>query len=236
MNTIKTATVASCFSVTAKIIINNLIASGTSIVAFGRKGDEERAKEMEEKYGDKITVLLGDLSDEEESKQLVTEATGILGKIEVHYHCTGIYTWRHWKDIDVEEVDLLFNANFTTAFVFGREIFNAMEKSGGGSIMFVSARDTIRNIPAGFGPYMASKLALNGLVESMAAEGVASNIKINAILPTIINTEVNRIAMPDADYSTWVDPSEMAELMIELTQPSKTNLSGSLIAFNGKMH
>ncbi len=236
MNMIKTATVASCFSVTAKIIIKNLIASGTNIVAFGRKGDEIRAKEMEDQYGDKITVLLGDLSNEEESKQLVRQAIDILGKIEVHYHCTGIYTWRHWKDIDVKEVDLLFNANFTTAFVFGREIFNAMEISGGGSIMFVSARDTIRNIPAGFGPYMASKLALNGLVESMAAEGVASNIKINAILPTIINTEVNRIAMPDADYSTWVDPSEMAELMIELTQPSKTNLSGSLIAFNGKMH
>ena len=235
MNTIKTATVASCFSVTAKIIIKDLIASGTKIVAFGRKGDEERAKEMEDQYGDKITVLLGDLSNEAESKDLITQASDILGKIEAHYHCTGVYTWGHWKDIDVKDVDLLFNANFTTAFVFGREIFNAMEKSGGGSIMFVSARDTIRNISAGFGPYMASKLALNGLVESMAAEGVASNIKINAILPTIINTEVNRRAMPGADYSTWVDPAEMAELMIELTQSSKTNLSGSLIAFNGKM-
>ena len=235
MNTLKTATVASCFSVTAKIIIQKLIESGTQIVAFGRKGDEARAKEMEEQYGDKITVLLGDLSDEKESQALVKKACDLLGKIEAHYHCTGLYTWRHWKDIDIKELDSLFNANFMTAFVFGREIFKAMEKSAGGSIMFVSARDTIRNISAGFGPYMASKLALNGLVESMAAEGIASGIKINAILPTIINTEVNRQAMPNADFSTWVDPAEMAELMIELTQASKTNLTGSLIAFNGKM-
>jgi len=42
--------------------------------------------------------------------------------------------------------------------------------------------------------------------------------------------------MPDADHSTWVDPAEMAELMIELTQPTKTNLSGSLIVVNAKMH
>jgi len=236
MNTIKTATVASCFSVTAKIIIKNLIESGTQVVAFGRKGDEVRAKEMEAKYDGKLTVLLGDLSNEEDSKALVAKAVNILGKIEAHYHCTGIYTWRHWQDIDVKEVEQLFNANFMTAFVFGREIFNIMEKNGGGSIIFVSARDTIRNIPAGFGPYMASKMALNGLVESMAAEGIEYGIKINAILPTIINTEVNRMAMPDIDPSTWVDPAEMAELMIELTQPTKTNLSGALIALNAKMH
>lgn len=236
MNTIKTATVASCFSVTAKIIINNLIKSGTQVVAFGRKGDEVRAKKMEEKYDGKLTVLLGDLSNEEESKALVANALDILGKIEAHYHCTGIYTWRHWKNIDVKEVEQLFNANFMTAFVFGREIFNTMEINGGGSIIFVSARDTIRNIPAGFGPYMASKMALNGLVESMAAEGIEYGIRINAILPTIINTEVNRMAMPDIDPSTWVDPTEMAELMIELTQPTKTNLSGALIAFNAKVH
>lgn len=236
MNTIKTATVASCFSVTAQIIIKNLIASGTQVVAFGRKGDEIRAQQMESTYPGKLTVLLGDLANEEESKILVTQAINILGKIEAHYHCTGIYTWRHWKDIDVKDVEQLFNANFMTAFVFGREIFNTMAKNGGGSMMFVSARDTIRNIPAGFGPYMASKMALNGLVESMAAEGLEHGIKINAILPTIINTDVNRKAMPDIDPATWVDPTEMAELMIELTQPRKTNLSGSLIAFNAKMH
>jgi NAD(P)-dependent dehydrogenase (short-subunit alcohol dehydrogenase family) len=236
MNTIKTATVASCFSVTAKIIIKNLIASGTQVVAFGRKGDELRAEQMEAKYDGKLTVLLGDLSNEAESKALVAKTIGILGKIEAHYHCTGIYTWRYWKDIEVKEVEQLFNANFMTAFVFGREIFNTMERNNGGSIMFVSARDTIRNIPAGFGPYMASKLALNGLVESMAAEGVEYGIKINAVLPTIIDTDVNRMAMPDIDPANWVDPAEMADLMIELTQPTKTNLSGALIAFNAKMH
>ncbi|MDX2320143.1 MAG: SDR family oxidoreductase [Moritella sp.] len=236
MNTIKTATVAACFSVTAKIIIKNLIESGTQVVAFGRKGDEARAQQMQDQYPGKITVLLGDLANEDDSKALVAKATEILGNIEAHYHCSGIYTWRHWQHIEVKEVEQLFNANFMTAFVFGREIFNAMEKSGGGSIMFVSARDTVRNIPAGFGPYMASKLALNGLVESMAAEGAAAGIKVNAVLPTIINTEVNRMAMPDADHSTWVNPAEMAELMIELTQASKTNLSGSLVTLNGKMH
>lgn len=236
MNTIKTATVAACFSVTAKIIIHNLIESGTNVVGFGRKGDELRAKRMEDKYEGKLTVLLGDLANEEESKLLIAETVEILGSIEAHYHCVGIFTWCHWKDIAVNEVTQIFNANFMTAFVFGREVFNVMAQGGGGAIMFVSARDTVRNIPAGFGPYMASKLALNGLVESMAAEGVEHGIKINAILPTIVDTQVNRDAMPDVDPTTWVNPVEMAAFMIELTQPTKNHLSGSLIVFNAKMH
>ncbi len=100
--------------------------------------------------------------------------------------------------------------------------------------MFVSARDTIRNVPCGFGPYMASKLALNGLVESLAAEGVLYGIKVNAVLPTIMDTDVNRQAIPDVDHTSWVDPAQLAEIMIDLTRPSKTNLSGSTDTRTGK--
>lgn len=236
MNTIKTATVAASFSVAAKIIIRNLIESGTDVVAFARAGDEVRAKEMEAQYGGKLTILLGDLTCEQQSRSLVAEALTILGYIDAHFHCSGVFAWGSWKEVELAEVEKLFNANFKTAFIFGREVFNVMAKSGAGSMMFVSARDTTRNIPAGFGPYMASKMALNALVESMAAEGAPNGVRVNAVLPTVIDTDVNRKAMPESDASTWVDPVQLAELMIELSQPSKTNLSGALITLNGQMH
>ncbi|TVU64239.1 SDR family oxidoreductase [Vibrio atlanticus] len=236
MNTIRTATIAACFSVTAQHLIEKLITSGTRVVAFGRIDDEVRAKSLEEKYSGHLTVLLGDLTDEKQSQELAAKTSEILGHIDAHFHCSGIYTWSHWTDVEVSKMSDLWNANFMTAFVFGREIFKLMESQGSGSLMFVSARDTARNIPAGFGPYMASKMALNALVESLAAEGSSSNVQVNAVLPTIVDTEVNRQALPEADHSTWVDPADLAELMIELTQPSKTYLSGSLITVNNKMH
>lgn len=233
---INTATVAACFSVTAQELIQKLIESGTQVVGFGRKGDEQRAAELESKYDGKLTVFLGDLTDEEDCRQLVSQSQVILGgAIDVHYHCTGVYSWSRWEDVEPAEVDRLFSANFTTAWMLGREVFSAMKLRGEGTIMFVSARDTIRNIPAGFGPYMASKLALNGLVESLAAEGAQYGIKVNAVLPTIVDTDVNRQAMPDVDPMTWVDPIQLAEIMVDLTQPSKTNLSGALIPVSGKM-
>ena len=236
MNSIKTATIAACFSVTAQHLIKKLTTSGTRVVAFGRIGDEERAKILEEKYSGNLTVLLGDLTDEKQSQELAAEASKILGHIDAHFHCSGIYIWSHWTDVEVSKMSDLWNANFMTAFVFGREIFKLMESQGKGSLMFVSARDTARNIPAGFGPYMASKIALNALVESLAAEGASSNVQVNAVLPTIVDTEVNRQALPEADHSTWVDPADLADLMMELTQPNKTYLSGSLITVNNKMH
>lgn len=236
MNAIKTATIAACFSVTAQHLIEKLITSGTRIVAFGRIGDEARAKSLEDKYSGHLTVLLGDLTDEVQSQALAAKASKILGHIDAHFHCSGIYIWSHWTDVEVSKMSDLWNANFMTAFVFGREIFKLMKSQGKGSMMFVSARDTARNIPAGFGPYMASKIALNALVESLAAEAASSNVQVNAVLPTIVDTEVNRQALPEADHSTWVDPVDLADLMMELTQPNKTYLSGSLITVNNKMH
>ncbi|PTP08569.1 short-chain dehydrogenase [Vibrio splendidus] len=236
MNAIKTATIAACFSVTAQHLIEKLITSGTRVVAFGRIGDEARAKSLEDKYSGHLTVLLGDLTDEEQSQALAAEASKILGHIDAHFHCSGIYIWSHWTDVEVSKMSDLWNANFMTAFVFGRETFKLMKSQGKGSMMFVSARDTARNIPAGFGPYMASKIALNALVESLAAEAVSSNVQVNAVLPTIVDTEVNRQALSEADHSTWVDPADLADLMMELTQPNKTYLSGSLITVNNKMH
>jgi NAD(P)-dependent dehydrogenase (short-subunit alcohol dehydrogenase family) len=236
MNAIKTATIAACFSVTAQHLIEKLITSGTRVVAFGRIGDEARAKSLEDKYSGHLTVLLGDLTDEVQSQALAAKASKILGHIDAHFHCSGIYIWSHWTDVEVSKMSDLWNANFMTAFVFGREIFKLMKSQGKGSMMFVSARDTARNIPAGFGPYMASKIALNALVESLAAEAASSNVQVNAVLPTIVDTEVNRQALPEADHSTWVDPADLADLMMELTQPNKTYLSGSLITVNNKMH
>ncbi len=236
MNAIKTATIAACFSVTAQHLIEKLITSGTRVVAFGRIGDEARAKSLEDKYSGHLTVLLGDLTDEVQSQALAAKASKILGHIDAHFHCSGIYIWSHWTDVEVSKMSDLWNANFMTAFVFGREIFKLMKSQGKGSMMFVSARDTARNIPAGFGPYMASKIALNALVESLAAEAASSNVQVNAVLPTIVDTEVNRQALPEADHSTWVDPVDLADLVMELTQPNKTYLSGSLITVNNKMH
>ncbi|WP_028113401.1 SDR family NAD(P)-dependent oxidoreductase [Ferrimonas kyonanensis] len=234
--TITTATVAACFSVTAQSLIHQLVAQGTRIVGFGRPGDETRARELESRYPDQVQVLLGELTDAAQCQQLVSKAEPLLGgAIDAHYHCCGVYSWNTWDQVSADEVTRLHQANFTTAWTLARPLLSAMKRSGGGSLMFISARDTRRSIGAGFGPYMASKLALNGLVESLAAEVCPDGIQVNAVLPTIIDTPVNRTALPQVDPAQWIDPAQLASLMIDLTRPGRPNLTGALIPVNGAM-
>lgn len=229
---IKTATVAAPFSEVATKIIEQLISEGTQLVGFARIGDEQRASALEAKYPGAIKIVFGDLANPESAKGMVDCAIEYLGSIEAHYHCAGVFSWNHWAHVEPEEVARLFNANFQTAWSASKALVPVMRGENRRSIVFASARDTSRFIGAGFGPYMASKMALNGLVESLAAELIDSNISVNAVLPTIINTEVNRKALPDIDPAHFVDPAQMAGIMIDISQPTRHQLSGALIPIN----
>lgn len=233
---IKTATVAACCGVVGRALVEELVSAGASVVGYCRPGDEARAKELTAKYPGKVTVLFGDLTSSLSAKKLVTQSLEILGGvIDAHYHAVGVYSWSSWSDVSEEEVARLWTSNFTTAWSLGREIFDAMKSQGTGALMFVSARDTIRSAPLGMGPYLASKAALNMFVQSLAAEGVPFGIRVNAVLPTIIDTQVNREAMPGEEPSTWVNPEQLAGVMLDLSQASRANVSGALIPVQGKM-
>ncbi|ABV36218.1 short-chain dehydrogenase/reductase SDR [Shewanella sediminis HAW-EB3] len=233
---IKTATVAACCGVVGRALVDELVSTGASVVGFCRPGDEARAKELTSKYPGKFTVLFGELTTSQSAKELVTQSLEILGgTIDAHYHAVGVYSRSSWNDVSEEEVARLWSSNFTTAWSLGREIFDVMKSQGFGSLMFVSARDTIRSAPAGMGPYLASKAALNMFVQSLASEGVPFGIRVNAVLPTIIDTQVNREAMPDEDPLNWVNPEQLAGVMLDLSQSSRANVSGALIPVQGKM-
>ncbi|WEM43641.1 SDR family NAD(P)-dependent oxidoreductase [Photobacterium sp. DA100] len=229
---IKTATVAAPFSEVATKLIEQLISEGTKLVGFARVGDEQRGAELEANYKGAIQIVYGDMADPESSNHMVASAVELLGSIEAHYHCAGVFSWNHWQHVEPTEVARLFNANFQTAWCMSKALVPAMLGESRSSMVFVSARDTSRFVGAGFGPYMASKMALNGLVESLATELISTNITVNAVQPTIINTAVNRKALPDIDPANFVDPAQMASIMIDISKPTRYQLSGALIPIN----
>jgi NAD(P)-dependent dehydrogenase (short-subunit alcohol dehydrogenase family) len=79
------------------------------------------------------------------------------------------------------------------------------------------------------GGYAASKAAVHRLTESLAAELSQDDVTVNAILPSIIDTPRNRADMPDADYSKWVQPQAIAEVILFLASPAARAISGALI-------
>jgi NAD(P)-dependent dehydrogenase (short-subunit alcohol dehydrogenase family) len=86
----------------------------------------------------------------------------------------------------------------------------------------------------GMGAYAASKSGVHRLTEALAAEW-KGKVTVNAILPSIIDTAANRATMPDAEYSKWVTPRELAEVILFLISDAASALTGALIPVAGRV-
>jgi NAD(P)-dependent dehydrogenase (short-subunit alcohol dehydrogenase family) len=109
-----------------------------------------------------------------------------------------------------------------------------MRKTGkGGRIVNVAARPVQVPTP-GMVAYVASKAGVASLTESLAAEVLADNILINAVLPSLIDTPANRAAMPKADFTIWPKPAQIAQTIAFLASPENALTTGTLIPVYGR--
>jgi len=163
----------------------------------------------------------------------VKESLGGL-EADVLVHCAGGFRFSMTDQLQDNDLDFLINANLKSGIILAREVLPSMKKKNFGRIVFVSARGT-QNPSAGLGAYLASKAGLNMLVGSLADETKDFNINVNAVLPTIIDTPMNRMDMPQANFSKWVQPTELADIMHSLTTPLFNSVHGALIPVAGRV-
>jgi NAD(P)-dependent dehydrogenase (short-subunit alcohol dehydrogenase family) len=133
--------------------------------------------------------------------------------------------WSLWQ----QQIDV----NLKTAVVASRAAAIQMLKRGAGTIVNVASRPATqegKNLAA----YAASKRALLQLTDAMAAELRDSGITVNAILPSIIDTEENRKAMPNADHSLWPKAGEIARVILFLAGPDARLVSGAHLPVFGR--
>jgi NAD(P)-dependent dehydrogenase (short-subunit alcohol dehydrogenase family) len=106
-----------------------------------------------------------------------------------------------------------------------------MRKNGGGHFFAIGSRAAV-DLPNGLGAYAVSKAALLALIKVLAKEAEEYNISVNAIIPGTIDTPANRKAMPEADFSRWITPEEIAGTLIQLSRNS--SVTGSFIELTGR--
>jgi NAD(P)-dependent dehydrogenase (short-subunit alcohol dehydrogenase family) len=128
--------------------------------------------------------------------------------------------------------DHLMRMNATTCFLCCREAVKAIEGRDG-RIVNVAARPVL--VPTGqMTAYSASKAAVAALTLSLAEELAESSIWVNAIVPSIIDTEANRAAMPAADHDAWPKPEEIAETIAFLASPQNAATRSALVPVYGQ--
>ncbi|MEW6019792.1 MAG: SDR family oxidoreductase, partial [Pseudomonadota bacterium] len=124
--------------------------------------------------------------------------------------------------------------NVKTAANASRAALPWLRRSAAGRIVNVGAMGAIKSA-AGMGAYGASKAGVHRLTESLAEELKGEGITVNAILPSIIDTPANRADMPDADFSAWVSPADLAKVMLFLASPDARAVTGALLPVTGRV-
>ncbi len=136
-------------------------------------------------------------------------------------------------EMDPDEWERLLRLNLRPGFLLARAAMPRLVERGGGAYVGVSARAALRPFP-GASAYVTSKAAVIAFVQTLDADYRQDGIRANAVLPSVIDTPANRAAEPDADYSKWVQPAEIAKVIRFLVSGDSAVTSGGAIPVYGR--
>lgn len=211
-------------------IVTAFLDAGATVAAVDVVTPEDEDAQLDP--GTDCHFYEADLTDEPDVERVIGEIIGDLGHLD--HLCNIAGTWRGGSPIhetDVAEFDLLFDVNLKTMFLTSKHAIPHLQENEG-SIVSVSARSSLEG-GEGDGPYRASKAGVRLLTETIAEENLGS-VRANAILPSVIDTPMNREMMPNADHDTWVDPTDIARVILFLCSEASTVTSGAAIPVYGE--
>jgi NAD(P)-dependent dehydrogenase (short-subunit alcohol dehydrogenase family) len=126
----------------------------------------------------------------------------------------------------VEEFEQQLRLNLRPTYLVCQATLPHLMAAGGGSIVCMSSRSAVRPF-AGAAGYVTSKAAVLALVDAMNVEYKEAGVRVNALLPGIIDTPANRASMPDSDRVDWVAPADIATTILFLCGADSSPVSGA---------
>ncbi|HZC18012.1 MAG TPA: SDR family oxidoreductase, partial [Caulobacteraceae bacterium] len=184
--------------------------------------------------GDRAVMLGGyDLGDPAAAARAVEAAVaGLGGRLDGLVNLAGGFAWQTLADGDGATWDRLYTMNVKTCANMCRAAVPHLRRSGG-RIVNIGAGGAVK-AAAGMGAYAASKSGVHRLTEALAEE-LKGEVAVNAVLPSIIDTPANRRDMPDADFTAWVAPADLAQVILFLASGQARAVTGALVAVNGRV-
>jgi NAD(P)-dependent dehydrogenase (short-subunit alcohol dehydrogenase family) len=173
-----------------------------------------------------------DLSDLSAATKVMDEIRAKAGRVDALLNIAGGFRWQTLADGGIETWDFLYKLNVKTAALASKAALPHLIESKG-AIVNVGALGAVK-AGAGMGAYAASKQGVMKLTESLAEE-MKGQVRVNAVLPSIIDTDANRKDMPDADFGAWVRPVELANVMLWLAGDEASAVTGALMPVSGRV-
>ena len=186
--------------------------------------------------GANISSLAGhrvDVTNELEVDQFVKKIIAESGHLDVLVNTVGAYagSMKLWET-DPKVFDRILTLNLRAGYTILRAVVPAMLKQQRGTIINVAARAAVDHA-GGAAAYVASKAAAVAMIDSLAADLKGSGVRVNSILPSIIDTEANRRAIPNADFTKWPKPEDIARVILFLCSEDARLIHGAAVPVYG---
>jgi NAD(P)-dependent dehydrogenase (short-subunit alcohol dehydrogenase family) len=181
-----------------------------------------------------FTAMPAELSTGEAARKLAGDVAARFGRIDALVHLVGDFVGgKSVADTDDATLEKMLDLNYRAAFFMARAVLPQMRRQGSGRILAVASRQGVEPAPM-VGAYSASKAAVVSLVRTIALENGDRGISANSVLPGMMDTPRNRAADPKADGSQWVQPSQVAELLVYLASDAASQITGAAIPVYGR--
>lgn len=178
-------------------------------------------------------AMPAELSSGDAARQLTSQVVGRFGRIDSLVHVMGGFAGgQSVADTDDATMEQMLDVNFRAAFFMARAVLPQMRQQGSGRILAVASRQGVEP-GAMVGAYSASKAALVALIRVIALENKDRGISANSVLPGTMDTPANRAGDPAADRSQWVQPSQVAALLVHLASDAAAQITGAAIPIYG---
>jgi NAD(P)-dependent dehydrogenase (short-subunit alcohol dehydrogenase family) len=221
-----------------------LADAGADIVVVGRHEDrnQDAATEIAKRTGRRTTVGTGDVTDKDDVRRIADQTIEAHGRIDVLVNNAGVCFHRPALEVPDEEFAEVFDVNVTGLWRMSKAVAPAMIEAGGGSIVNVgSISAMIVNRPQWQPAYNASKAAVHQLTKSLAAEWAPHHIRVNAIAPGYVKTEMAPVDEPqfrqhwieDVPMRRYATPEEIAPSVVYLASDAASFTTGAVLVTDG---
>lgn len=190
---------------------------------------ERERDRVQEALGDRVSLVQADLFDADAVEEVVSSVDdlGAVVNLVGGYHSAGkAHEW------ELGDYDRMLELNLKPGFLLARAAMPRLVEAGGGVYVGVSARAALRPFSGAVG-YITAKAAVLAFVQALAADYRDDGIRANVVLPNAIDTPANREQMPNADFSKWVPPEEIARVIRFLVSDDSKPMTGAAVPVYG---
>jgi NAD(P)-dependent dehydrogenase (short-subunit alcohol dehydrogenase family) len=224
----KVFVVTGALGVLGQAVTDCLIARGAKLALLGN-----RARFGVSRPADALMYTGVDLTQKDAASGVCDRVFEQMGRIDGLVNLAGGFQWDRLEGNSLESWESMFRVNLLTAVVACGAVLPYLLRSKRGAIVNIGATGAIK-ATCGMGAYAASKAGVVKLTEALADEVKDRGIRVNAVLPSILDTPGNRASMPNADFSRWVSPMAVAEAIAFLVSDQARDISGVSLPVAGR--